>query len=121
MLFGCLSSVSAATALGQLVALFGKVRDDWIADDLAGWLAPNRIYPGVADAVKAAIQKDEVHIVTTKQVSITVTYTRCFLVILSGTSAPLQPLPVVSQTGRIGAAVLIYIYHARDTFKCGVV
>lgn len=54
----------------QLVKLFGSVRDNWIAEDLQGWLAPNRIYPGVADAVKASLQsKDtEVYVVTTKQV-----------------------------------------------------
>jgi hypothetical protein len=52
----------------QLVQLFGSVRDNWIAEDLAGWLAPNRIYPGVADAVAATMQQDEVYIVTTKQV-----------------------------------------------------
>lgn len=53
----------------QLVRLFGSVRDEWIATDLAGWLAPNRIYPGVADAMHAAVARgDEVYIVTTKQV-----------------------------------------------------
>ena len=53
----------------QLVALFGSVRDEWMAADLASWLAPNRIYPGVADAVRAALAGgDEVYIVTTKQV-----------------------------------------------------
>jgi hypothetical protein len=53
----------------QLVTLFGRVRDEWIADDLAGWLAPNRIYPGVAEAVRGALAGgDEVYVVTTKQV-----------------------------------------------------
>jgi hypothetical protein len=52
-----------------MVSLFGRVRDDWIASDLAGWLAPNRIYPGVAEAVKEALAGgDEVYVVTTKQV-----------------------------------------------------
>jgi hypothetical protein len=52
----------------QMVSLFGRVRDEWIASDLAGWLAPNRIYPGVADAVRAALAGgDEVYVVTTKQ------------------------------------------------------
>lgn len=53
----------------QLVKLFGHVRDSWIAEDLSGWLAPNRIYPGVAEAINAALQHDEVYIVTTKQVT----------------------------------------------------
>lgn len=52
----------------QLVQLFCGVRDAWIAQDLAGWLAPNRIYPGVASAVQQALAHDEVYIVTTKQV-----------------------------------------------------
>jgi hypothetical protein len=50
------------------VSLFGSVRDGWIAEDLAGWLAPNQIYPGVADAVRQAPQHDDVYVVTTKQV-----------------------------------------------------
>jgi hypothetical protein len=52
----------------QLVELFGRVRDDWIEQDVSGWLAPNRIYPSVADSVAVSVAKDEVFIVTTKQV-----------------------------------------------------
>lgn len=63
-----LSSLLLPPLLLQLVQLFGQVRDRWIAEDLAGWLAPNKIYPGVAEAVKAALQHDDVYIVTTKQV-----------------------------------------------------
>ncbi|KAK9815572.1 hypothetical protein WJX72_006066 [[Myrmecia] bisecta] len=55
----------------QMVALFGSTRDDWIAKDLAGWLAPNRIYPGVAEALQRALQQEEVYIVTTKQARFT--------------------------------------------------
>lgn len=51
----------------QLVDLFGSVRDQWIESDVAGWLAPNRIYEGVAGPVQQAMQADEVYIVTTKQ------------------------------------------------------
>lgn len=52
-----------------LVKLFGGVRDHWIATDLDSWLAPNTIYPGVADPIRAALADDsiEVYIVTTKQ------------------------------------------------------
>jgi hypothetical protein len=50
------------------VDIFGSTRDEWIASDLEGWLAPNRIYPGVAEAVKKLMQDQEVYIVTTKQV-----------------------------------------------------
>lgn len=51
----------------KLVEIFGHVRDEWIQEDLPGWLAPNRIYPGVADPIRAAMGKEEVYIVTTKQ------------------------------------------------------
>lgn len=53
----------------ELVQLFGTTRDEWIESDLPGWLAPNRIYDGVADAVKSALSSDHAYIVTTKQVS----------------------------------------------------
>lgn len=51
----------------QMVETFARVRDDWIADDLAGWLAPNAVYPGVAAAVAEAMCAHETYIVTTKQ------------------------------------------------------
>ena len=57
-----------------LVRLFGRVRDEWIAADAAGWLAPNRIYDGVAPAVAASLAsapRDEVYVVTTKQAQFT--------------------------------------------------
>jgi hypothetical protein len=49
------------------VHLFGTVRDEWIAEDLDGWLRANAIYPGVADAVREAMEDNELYIVTTKQ------------------------------------------------------
>lgn len=52
----------------QLVSLFGLVRDEWIKQDLSGWLAPNKIYEGVADPMKKAMGHHEVYVVTTKQV-----------------------------------------------------
>lgn len=55
----------------ELVDLFGSTRDEWMAADMDGWLAPNRIYPGVADAVRALMQSHEVYIVTTKQARFT--------------------------------------------------
>lgn len=57
----------------QLVQLFGRVRDEWIASDLDGWLAPNAIYEGVAPALQAALHSstDELYIVTTKQAHFT--------------------------------------------------
>ncbi|WVZ62864.1 hypothetical protein U9M48_012558 [Paspalum notatum var. saurae] len=49
----------------SLVDLFGRVRDDWIENDLSGWIGANRFYPGTADALK--LSSSEVYIVTTKQ------------------------------------------------------
>lgn len=53
----------------EMVEFFGSTRDEWMAADLDGWLAPNRIYAGVAEPMKAAIASPEaeVFIVTTKQ------------------------------------------------------
>ncbi|GAQ81108.1 hypothetical protein KFL_000710130 [Klebsormidium nitens] len=48
-----------------LVELFGRVRDDWMDHDLHTWIAANRFYPGVSDALKFASSK--LYIVTTKQ------------------------------------------------------
>ena len=54
---------------GTMVEAFGRVRDEWIRDDFDGWLAPNALYPGVAEAVLAAQERADadVKIVTTKQ------------------------------------------------------
>ncbi|GAV81738.1 hypothetical protein CFOL_v3_25192 [Cephalotus follicularis] len=48
-----------------LIDLFGKVRDDWMDNDLATWIGANRFYPGVPDALKFASSR--IYIVTTKQ------------------------------------------------------
>jgi hypothetical protein len=50
-----------------LVERFGSARDEWIKEDLEGWLAPNRIYDGVADALRRLKEREDVYIVTTKQ------------------------------------------------------
>ncbi|CAA7399007.1 unnamed protein product [Spirodela intermedia] len=49
----------------SLIDLFGRVRDEWIENDLSGWVAANRFYPGVAEALKFSCS--EIYIVTTKQ------------------------------------------------------
>ncbi|XP_077241952.1 ribosomal RNA small subunit methyltransferase G isoform X2 [Tasmannia lanceolata] len=49
----------------SLVELFGKVRDEWLENDLSGWIGANRFYPGITDALRFASSK--VYIVTTKQ------------------------------------------------------
>lgn len=53
----------------QLVERFGTARDTWIAADLGSWLAPNRLYSGLADALRSLKQREDVYIVTTKQVT----------------------------------------------------
>ncbi len=64
----CTPTINSGCHVAQMVELFGSVRDAWIQEDLDGWLAPNRIYEGVADPVRQAMQQHEVYIVTTKQV-----------------------------------------------------
>ena len=64
-----LRSYEANSALcAQLVELFGSTRDEWIKEDLAGWLAPNRIYNGVPAVLNRLREQAELYIVTTKQV-----------------------------------------------------
>ncbi|KAH0970651.1 hypothetical protein GBA52_022807 [Prunus armeniaca] len=48
-----------------LINLFGKVRDEWMDEDLTTWIGANRLYPGVPDALKFA--SSTIYIVTTKQ------------------------------------------------------
>ncbi|CAI7790202.1 unnamed protein product [Closterium sp. NIES-54] len=49
----------------QLVELFGAVRDEWMRDDLPGWIAANGMYAGVPQALQKA--ESPLYIVTTKQ------------------------------------------------------
>ncbi len=67
----------------QLVELFGSVRDAWIADDLHSWLDANGIYAGIPEDLAAAQKRDELYIVTTKQVM-----TTQYLAILAPRSSP---------------------------------
>mmetsp|Transcript_33385 Transcript_33385/g.79148 ORF Transcript_33385/g.79148 Transcript_33385/m.79148 type:complete len:339 (-) Transcript_33385:163-1179(-) len=57
----------------EMVELFGSTRDEWIEQDLEGWLAPNRFYPGVTGATKTAFEnpRGAMYIVTTKQARFT--------------------------------------------------
>ena len=50
-----------------LVKLFGNTRDAWIHESLDSWLAPQNPYPGTIEALKIALQKHTVLILTTKQ------------------------------------------------------
>ncbi|XP_062000022.1 uncharacterized protein LOC133717341 [Rosa rugosa] len=48
-----------------LANLYVKVRDEWKVQDLKTWIGANRLYPGVADALKSATST--IYIVTGKQ------------------------------------------------------
>ncbi len=50
-----------------LKTLFGSIRDTWIAADLAGWIAQNPLFPGVAEKLKQLDGDQPWFIVTTKQ------------------------------------------------------
>lgn len=49
-----------------LKSLFGEVRDNWIADDFASWIANNPLYPGMAEFLQQ-IPPAQLFIITTKQ------------------------------------------------------
>lgn len=49
----------------MLIDFFGQVRDEWMEEDLAAWLAPNTMYPGLVDALNAS--EVDMYIITTKQ------------------------------------------------------
>ena len=52
----------------ELIERFGRVRDQWIADNLDEWLAFHGFFPGVLEALKAALQSGRrILISTTKQ------------------------------------------------------
>jgi len=86
----------------KLVQLFGKVRDDWIAADLAGWLAPNRIYEGVAAPVAAALAQEELYIVTTKPAA----YTEILMREMAGVPLPADRIFSQVVSGRPKGEVL---------------
>ena len=54
-------------AKDELVRQFGSIRDEWIQQNLDDWLAPQNSYPGTIEALKAALRKHRVLILTTKQ------------------------------------------------------
>ena len=87
----------------QLVERFGRTRDEWIQNDLEGWLAPNRVYSGVPEVMNKLIaDQHEVYIVTTKQAR----FTEMILRQMAGIEFP--PDRIFSQTtsGRPKSEVL---------------
>lgn len=53
----------------QLVELFGSTRDDWMKEDIDGWLNANGIYAGLPEMLQHVMKAHELYIVTTKQVT----------------------------------------------------
>lgn len=52
----------------EIGAILDGVRDEWIAEDLEGWLGLHRFYPGVIEKLRGAIANSvKVYIVTTKE------------------------------------------------------
>jgi len=51
----------------QLVELFGRTRDEWIAENSGDWLSRHRFYPGVIPRLREALVSHPVFILTTKQ------------------------------------------------------
>lgn len=86
----------------ELVDLFGSTRDEWMAADLEGWLAPNRIYPGVAEAMRVLMQAHEVYIVTTKQAR----FTEAILRQMAGIAFPMDRIFSQTVSGRPKSEVL---------------
>lgn len=89
---------------GELVDLFGSTRDVWMNEDLDGWLAPNRIYPGVTESLKALIQAQgsEIYIVTTKQAR----FTKTILQRMAGVDFPMERIFSQTVSGRPKSEVL---------------
>jgi phosphoglycolate phosphatase-like HAD superfamily hydrolase len=54
-------------SVDDLKKLFGDTRDAWIADDLAGWISMNPLFPGVAAKLQTLAQQHLWYIITTKQ------------------------------------------------------
>jgi phosphoglycolate phosphatase-like HAD superfamily hydrolase len=55
------------TTREELLREFAQTRDEWIAKDRPGWLAQHSFFPGIANALKSALKKHHVFILTTKQ------------------------------------------------------
>lgn len=73
-----------------------------MAADLDGWLAPNRIYPGVADCMKSLMHDHEVYIVTTKQAR----FTKTILEKMAGIDFPMDRIFSQTVSGRPKSEVL---------------
>ena len=50
-----------------LKRLFGDTRDQWIASDLASWIAMNPLFPGIAKKLQNLSRTQTWYVITTKQ------------------------------------------------------
>jgi phosphoglycolate phosphatase-like HAD superfamily hydrolase len=57
----------AQVGTGELKKLFGETRDQWIADDQAGWVRMNPLFDGIAAKLRAVGERYPWYVVTTKQ------------------------------------------------------
>ena len=98
----------------ELVQLFGTTRDDMIKDDQEAWVGANRLYDGVADALRAALKtpiaadgstETDIWIVTTKQAR----FARLLMSKLGGVEVPENKCVSLTESGRAKAEVLYEI------------
>lgn len=85
-----------------------------MASDLEGWLAPNRIYPGVADCMKSLMSSHEVYIVTTKQARFTETILRQ----MAGVEFPMDRIFSQTVSGRPKSEVLEQLEETHPGSTC---
>lgn len=57
----------ARVSIEELKQLFGATRDQWIAADLADWVAMNPLFPGMASFLNQLNQQQAWVVITTKQ------------------------------------------------------
>ncbi len=54
-------------SIEELKLLFGDTRDQWIANDLAGWIQMNPLFPGVKNRLQDLARSQVWYVITTKQ------------------------------------------------------
>ena len=100
----------------EMVDLFGSTRDDWIREDLQGWLAPNKFYPGIAESTKEAFDGpggDAMYIVTTKQAR----FTEALMRDMAGIPFPLDRIFSQTVSGRPKSEVLAMLQERHPNAK----
>lgn len=85
-----------------------------MTEDLDGWLAPNRIYPGFADAMKDIMATQQAYIVTTKQARFTETILRK----MAQVEFPMERIFSQTVSGRPKSEVLESLQEKHPGFVC---